>query len=65
MFWKICRVQSNTWPFQRKDKWLVYPLSSAGNPIKTLISKLSKEPFIDNRLHSTTKNSENKLKWQN
>ena len=44
--------------FQRKDKWLVYPLSSAGNPIKTLISKLSKEPFIDNRLHSTTKNSE-------
>lgn len=44
--------------FQRKDKWLVYPLSSAGNPIKTLISKLSKEPFIDNGLHSTTKNSE-------
>ena len=44
--------------FQKKDKWLVYSLSSAGNPIKTLISKLSKEPFIDNRLHSTTKNSE-------
>ena len=44
--------------FQKNDKWLVYSLSSAGNPIKTLISKLSKEPFIDNRLHSTKKNSE-------
>ena len=34
--------------------WLVYTLSAAGDPITTLIAKLSKESFIDDRLHSTS-----------
>ncbi|MBQ9334311.1 MAG: hypothetical protein IJS12_08275 [Lachnospiraceae bacterium] len=33
--------------------WLVYTLSSAGDPLSTLIAKLSKEPFIDDDIHST------------
>lgn len=34
--------------------WLVYTLSAAGDPINTLISKLSRESFIDDKLHSTS-----------
>ena len=37
-----------------KKDWLVYTLSAAGDPVTTLIAKLSKEKFIDNKLHSTT-----------
>lgn len=37
----------------RKD-WLVYSLSSAGDPVSTLISKISRETFIDSKSHSTT-----------
>ena len=33
--------------------WLVYTQSAAGDPISTLIAKLSREPFIDDRLYST------------
>ncbi len=35
------------------DGWLVYTLSAASDPISTLISMLSRESFIDDRLHST------------
>ena len=31
------------------EKWLVYPLSAAGDVVKTLISKLSMESFIDSK----------------
>ncbi len=34
--------------------WLVYTLSSAGDPTSTLIAKLSKESFIDDKLHATS-----------
>ncbi len=37
----------------RKD-WLVYTLSAAGDPVLTLTALLSKESFIDDRLHSTS-----------
>lgn len=37
-----------------KKDWLVYTLSSAGDPVSTLIAMLSKEKFIDDRLHSTS-----------
>ncbi len=37
-----------------KDGWLVYTLSSAGDPISTLIAMLSKEPFIDDTLRITS-----------
>ena len=39
--------------FTEKKGWLVYTLSAAGNPTETLISKLSKEPFIDDKIHTT------------
>ena len=34
--------------------WLVYTLSAAGDPTSTLISKLSRESFIDDKLHVTS-----------
>ncbi len=34
-------------------KWLVYPLSAAGDAVKTLISKLSMESFIDSKSRVT------------
>ena len=34
--------------------WLVYTLSATGDPVSTLIAKLSKEPFIDSKKHVTT-----------
>lgn len=37
-----------------KKNWLVYTLSAAGDPVSTLIAKLSKESFIDSKLHSTS-----------
>ena len=40
--------------FSKKKEWLVYTLSAAGDPVTTLIAKLSKESFIDNKLHSTS-----------
>jgi len=40
--------------FSNKKKWLVYTLSSAGDPLSTLVSKLSKEKFIDDKVHSTS-----------
>lgn len=33
--------------FRGEDKWLVYALSAGGNPLNTLISMLSRAPFID------------------
>lgn len=33
--------------FRGEDKWLVYVLSAGGNPLNTLISMLSRAPFID------------------
>lgn len=36
-----------------RDGWLVYTLSAAGDPLSTLTAMLSKESFIDDRLHST------------
>lgn len=38
----------------KKKGWLVYTLSAAGDPVTTLIAKLSKESFIDNKVHSTS-----------
>lgn len=40
--------------FKEKDDWLVYPLASSGEGIRTLISKLSMEDFIDSKKNSTT-----------
>ena len=40
-----------------KREWLVYTLSAAGNPTETLIAKLSKESFIDDKLHFTSVSS--------
>nr|MCR5720619.1 hypothetical protein [Lachnospiraceae bacterium] len=40
--------------FSNKKKWLVYTLSAAGDPLSTLISKLSREKFIDDKVHSTS-----------
>ena len=40
--------------FTEKKGWLVYTLSAAGNPTETLIAKLSKEYFIDDKVHSTS-----------
>ncbi len=37
-----------------KKGWLVYTLSAAGDPVSTLISDISKEAFIDDRLHTTS-----------
>ncbi len=37
-----------------KKGWLVYTLSAAGDPVSTLVAMLSKEPFIDDRVHSTS-----------
>ncbi|RKM63100.1 hypothetical protein D6856_02975 [Butyrivibrio sp. XB500-5] len=34
-------------------KWLVYPLSAAGDVVKTLISKMSMESFIDSKSRTT------------
>ena len=34
-----------------KKGWLVYTLSAAGDPVSTLVAMLSKEPFIDDRVH--------------
>ena len=39
---------------RQKKGWLVYTLSAAGNPITTLIANLSKESFIDDRVHTTS-----------
>lgn len=36
--------------FRQRDKWLVYALSAGGNPVQTLISQLSKEPFVDSKI---------------
>lgn len=38
----------------KKKGWLVYTLSAAGDPVTTLIAKLSKESFIDNKVHTTS-----------
>ena len=38
----------------QKDNWLVYTLSAAGDPTTTLISKLSREDFIDEKVHETS-----------
>ena len=37
-----------------KKGWLVYTLSAAGNPVSTLIARLSKESFIDDKIRKTT-----------
>ncbi len=37
-----------------KKGWLVYTLSAAGDPVSTLVARLSKEPCIDDRVHSTS-----------
>ena len=42
---------------KENKKWLVYPLSAAGDVIKTLISKLSMESFIDSKSKVTEINS--------
>ncbi len=39
--------------FSGKPGWLVYTLSAAGDPVATLIAKLSKESFIDAERHTT------------
>ena len=39
---------------RQKKGWLVYTLSAAGNPITTLVANLSKESFIDDRVHATS-----------
>ncbi|MBR0308592.1 MAG: hypothetical protein IJH92_06835 [Mogibacterium sp.] len=38
----------------QKSNWLVYTLSAAGNPTTALISKLSRESFIDEKVHETS-----------
>ncbi len=43
--------------FKHKDKWLVYTLSAARNPVDTLISLISKEKFIDAKTHSMSINT--------
>lgn len=43
--------------FRGRDKWLVYTLSAAGDPVTTLISRLSMEHFIDSEKHATTVSS--------
>ena len=40
--------------FSKKKGWLVYTLSSAGNPIVSLLAKMSREPFIDDKKRSVT-----------
>jgi len=40
--------------FAEKKNWLTYTLSAAGDPISTLIAKLSRESFIDNKIHGTS-----------
>ena len=40
--------------FSGEAGWLVYTLSAAGDPVTTLIAKLSKESFIDEKTHSTS-----------
>ena len=42
---------------KEKPKWLVYPLSAAGDVVKTLISKLSMENFIDSKSQVTEINT--------
>ena len=37
-----------------KEGWLVYTLSAAGDPVSTLIAKLSREKFIDEKKHATS-----------
>ena len=37
-----------------KKGWLVYTLSAGGDPVTTLIAKLSKESFIDSKKHVTS-----------
>ena len=39
---------------KEKKKWLVYPLSSSGNGVKTFLSKLSNEDFINDQKSSVT-----------
>lgn len=43
--------------FDNKKGWLVYTLSAAGDPTTTLISKLSREKFIDSKVHATSVSS--------
>ena len=38
----------------KKKGWLVYTLSAAGDPLSTLIAKLSREKFIDEKIRNTT-----------
>ena len=40
--------------FRKKEDWLVYSLSAAGNLTETLIAKLSNEQFIDANEHATS-----------
>lgn len=40
-----------------KDKWLVYPLSSSGDAVSTLIGKMSAEKFIDSKKVTTSVSS--------
>ncbi len=42
---------------KEKKDWLVFPLSSAGEAVITLISKLSMEPFIDSKQSDITMSS--------
>ena len=46
---------------KEKDGWLVYPLSSSGDGIRTLISKLSMEEFIDSKKSLLTVKSSTSL----
>lgn len=40
--------------FRESKNWLVYSLSAGGNPIQTLLSQLSKEKFINDKVVSNT-----------
>ncbi|ETP71802.1 hypothetical protein UYO_2270 [Lachnospiraceae bacterium JC7] len=39
---------------KEKNDWLVYPLSSSGNGIRTLLAKISEEKFVNNKKNSYT-----------
>lgn len=47
--------------FNKKEKWLVYSLSAAGNPIKSLLASLSLEPFSDSDVVTTTLTTEGEI----
>ncbi len=41
--------------FRQKDEWLVYALSAGGDPLNTLISMLSRAPFIEENQQSVVR----------